>query len=147
MHLSYFWWKQKKPYVTLFTDFCAVANDLVRLPGSWKEKTCEIKWGRLARKQVGGSMGYIEAQSGTVFVSPINTYQNATLTEEVLKNQEEKWLSTCYRFCQWPAPEPAQRAHKQDRHNSRNGGYTWNKSMFSCVPNPVWPLSPPNVLQ
>lgn len=35
-------------------------------------------------------MGYIEAQSGTVFVSPINTYQNATLMEEVLKNQEEK---------------------------------------------------------
>lgn len=33
-------------------------------------------------------------------------------------------VHTCYRFCQWPTPEPAQRAHKQGRRHSRNGDYT-----------------------
>ena len=67
----------------IIVRFLYNGNDLVSWSESWKEKTVRLNEEICHRDKLFD--GWIEAQSGKIFVSHVNTYQSMTLREEVEK--------------------------------------------------------------
>ena len=67
----------------IIVRFLYNGNDLVSWSESWKEKTVRLNEEVCHRDKLFD--GWIEAQSGKIFVSHVNTYQSMTLREEVEK--------------------------------------------------------------